>query len=286
MYEKIETETKKVYVVNGADQKKDCVVAKLLPDFFKVTGVERQKEVRLFVKRKAKDGWLDSLLTLDELDEAIHQGILPPRFNVHHYVPISFGGNNHVDNLCIIDKELHKILHAHLLDPIYRDFRLDSATKKVYLILPKREPVLTLNDGLKFFSKQELEKAMSDNETVPASKLEKAHHIDARDMVFSLRLMDELSRGRVFVGPSAGQEETVFQSVRRMVRQKNTDHKRKKEKMRGFWNERREGKVGERMGRKEKAELKAKKAKRVATRQWYGNFIAMHYVFKNRRQNS
>lgn len=287
MYEKIECANKKCYNVNNARNKKNAVVAKLRSDYSKTTFSERMDEVIRFVKKTARLGYLDGYLSVDELDVAIHKGELPNRFNVHHYIPLSFGGNNQEDNLCIVDRRMHSFLHAYLLDKIYRDYRLDSSGKVTYLILPKKERVLTIDDAHLFFTDAEIKEFQQETSVPVLSKIEKPKHVDTRDMIFSLRLLDELRNGRVFDGPAAGEERKVQELIEKKIRDKNNEYKRKKNQTRLYWNERREGKVCERMGRKEKAELKAKKARRAESRRWYGNFIAAHYIVLNKnRENS
>ncbi len=117
------------------------------------TPTEKRYKKR-FVKWAAHKGLLNNLLTPHELTAAI-KGVLPKRFNIHHYIPKFLGGTDDFDNLCVIDKTLHDALHQNMWDEVERHCVIG---RRQYIALPPRRVVLTAADYGLFFSPEEIEK--------------------------------------------------------------------------------------------------------------------------------
>lgn len=76
-----------------------------------------------FVKWLYRKGFLDKYADLINLERA-KRGKIPHGFDVHHILPISCGGTNHVSNLCLIEKSLHKFINQKCFDPVLRRLKI------------------------------------------------------------------------------------------------------------------------------------------------------------------
>lgn len=275
MYNKIETEDKKIYQV-GEVVKKSVYSLSQTPRI--ITIKERQEVANEFVKKIAKKGLLNGILKRREIIHAIKTGMLPKKFNVHHYVPLGLGGKNEESNLCVIERKLHKWLHSYLLEPIYRDVKLDGTHKKSYIELPLKQDVLLVNDAHLFFTQQEILDMEEDLRTGQMPVYKRPNEFST-DYVASIRFAEQLKRDILFCDDEEEREKSaqIIDVIERKIRAKNTEYRRKGVQIRKFWNERREGKTREPMSRKEKAELGARKAKKVASRRWYPHLVARRF---------
>ncbi len=275
MYLKQETEEKKVYQV-GLDGKKNIFLLHRTPTL--ITIKERQEVANEFVKKIAKKGLLNNILNKRDVIYAIRTGRLPKKFNVHHYVPLALGGKNEETNLCVIERKLHKWLHSYLLEPIYRDVKLDGTHKKSYLELPMRQEVFLVSDAHVFFTEQEIEGMEEDLRTGKMPVYRRPNEYST-DYVSSMRFAEQLKRDMPFCDDEEEREksEQIIGVIERKIRARNTEYRRKGVQIRKFWNERREGKTREPMGRKDKAELSAKKARKVASKRWYPHLVAIRF---------
>lgn len=275
MYLKKETDDKKIYQIGAASRKSLFLLHKT---HNYITIKERQEVANEFVKAVARKGLLNKLMKRRDVLYAIKTGRLPKRFNVHHYVPLALGGKNESSNLCIIERKLHGWLHAYLLEAIYRDVKLDGSSKKAYLELPIKQDVLTVADAKLFFTEQEIKDMEEDykNGQMPVYKTPIEH---SADYVSSLRYAEQLKRDMALFDDEEEREksEQIVSSIERSIRSKNTAYRRKGRQISEFWNERREGKTREPLTRKEKAELSAKKARRVASKRWYPHLVALRF---------
>ena len=111
---------------------------------------EAPKIIRTF----AKKGWLDGFLTETEVKMAQRTGKLPSDYNLHHFVPIEFGGTNDISNICVMDKRLHQVLHQYQLDLIRTNWMNKSSTP-AYLYVPNQHHVITLDKAGVFFTPAE-----------------------------------------------------------------------------------------------------------------------------------
>ncbi len=267
MYSKGGTEDKKFYCVMQGSSK---LCFRLKRPQKALSEQERMTLVREFVKKMALNGELDALLEKADLRLAKKSGCLPNKYNVHHYLPLSMGGSHQEENLCIIDKKLHRWIHAYLLDPIYRDSKFDFLEdKKVYLILPPQKKVLTMNDASIFFTVEELEQIKEDelNNRVPEYL---PPQVNNRDKVSILRFVEELKRDMdLFDKETKEKNEVIVENIMHRIRAENKAYRKTGKKISKFWNERREGKTRMPLTRKEKGEKSAKKARKAATRRFY-----------------
>lgn len=267
MYNKKETAYTKTYFVVTDDEK---IKYRLNKNAKTPTNRERIDGVNLFVKTIASCGKLDSILTEKERKIAIKKGILPKKFNVHHYVPLSIGGKNDSSNMCVIEKRLHKWLHAYLLDPIYRDIKLDPSLKKVYLELPVKKDFYILSDAGLFFSTAELQQIELDekNGCVPVYQWQGSF---LKEMVSSMRFMEQLKRDIPFCDSEDVREksEKILQVIQSKIRAKNTKYRHKKLQLEKLKKDKETGKTKHPLSRREKAELHFQKAKKVSSNRWY-----------------
>lgn len=267
MYSKSETEDGKFYcVMQGSN---NCFF-RLKRPYKALSSQERIELGCEFVKKMAISGALNGILKGRDLRIAKKQGLLPHKYNIHHYFPLSMGGDHKETNLCVIDKRLHKWIHAYLLDPIYRDSKFDFLEdKKAYLILPSKKRVLTMQDASLFFSEEELAQIQEDEkqgripEYLPPL-------VDNRDKIAMLRFAEQLKRDMdLFDKETKEKNEMIIEGIKRQIKEENTAYRRTGKKISKFWNDRREGKTRMPLTRKEKAEKSAKKARKSASRRFY-----------------
>lgn len=267
MYSVSETENKKFYcIMRGSSD----FFFKLKPPQKALSSQERISLGRSFVKKMAASGELDGILNSKEIRRAIENGYLPDKYNIHHYVPLSMGGGHQEENLCVIDKKLHKWIHAYLLDPIYRDSKFDFLElKKVYLILPPKKKVLTCADASLFFESDELKKIEEDEKagTVPEYV---APQINNRDKISMLRFVEQIKKDMdMFDQETREKNEQILDNIMRQIKGANTSYRRKGKQISKYWNERREGKTKIPLTRRQKAEKSARKAQKAQPRRFY-----------------
>lgn len=277
MYNKQETEDKKCYYI---DNRKDSTLYALSRQSRFVSVKDRQELGNKFVKRLAIEGKFKGVLTFKEIRNAARFGYLPKKYNVHHYVPLAFGGKHEESNLCVIDKRLHRWLHAYLLDPIYRDVKLDSSNKNVYMFFPTRKEVFSLAHVSLFFSMDEYKKILEDEKTgcVP---IYHAPYIPEDDYASSLRYMEQIKKEIDLLSEEdRKRHEQIANEINSRVRNKNTSWRRKGRQISAYWNERREGKTRIPLTRSEKGALSAKKERRVkkaSPKRWYPHLVARRF---------
>lgn len=84
-----------------------------------------------FVKFLYRKGFLDKYADIINLERA-RRGKIPHGFDIHHILPISCGGTNHVSNLCLIEKSLHKFINKKCFDPVLRRLKIgETATIEI-----------------------------------------------------------------------------------------------------------------------------------------------------------
>ena len=69
--------------------------------------------------------------------ERAKRGKIPHGFDVHHIIPLSGGGTNHVSNLCLIEQSLHKFLNKKCFDPALRSIKIGETVEIDVPDLPK-----------------------------------------------------------------------------------------------------------------------------------------------------
>ena len=277
MYNKTDTDTERYYYITHGKNK---VVYKISRRNEVLSMRDRYEVVNNFVKKMAQDGRLNNILQADELDLAKKEGLLPKRYNVHHYIPLAMGGQHHESNLCVIDRRLHSWLHAYILEPIYRDLKLDSSEKEMFLLLPPKRDLYTTAQITSFFSKEDYLKIKEDEEkgTVPFYRPPQVPH---NNYAATMRYAEQLKRDMdIFDEESRAKYEEVLSQIETRIRIENTTWRRKGVQISAYWNERREGKTRMPLTRKEKGELKAKKERRVkkaSPNRWYPHLVARRF---------
>lgn len=275
MYNKKETPYKKTYFVVTDGEKTKY---RLHKEAKTPIACERIQAVESFIKLMALNGKLDSILTKKECRIAIKKGILPKKFNVHHYVPLSLGGKNDSSNMCVIEKRLHKWLHAYLLDPIYRDVKLDPSFKKVYLELPVKKDLYCLSDAGLFFSTAELQQIDLDEKRgcVPVYQKEGSF---SKDMISSIRFLEQLKKNIPFCEDAelVEQTEKIVQTLQMKIRLKNAKYRRDEMQRNKLKKEKSDMQYAEPLTRRERACLHSEKAKRVVSHRWYPHLVARSF---------
>lgn len=79
-----------------------------------------------FVKWLYRKGLLDRYADIINLERA-KRGKIPHGFDVHHILPISCGGTNHVSNFCLIERSLHKFINKKCFDPALRGLKIGES---------------------------------------------------------------------------------------------------------------------------------------------------------------
>ncbi|MBO7243667.1 MAG: hypothetical protein J6V53_00075 [Alphaproteobacteria bacterium] len=267
MYSINEVEDQRIYCIMQGNRN---FLFRLRRPLKALSSQERIELGSAFIKKMAEEGALTGILKNREVREAFDKGKLPDRYNIHHYFPLSMGGGHQEANLCIIDKRLHKWIHAYLLDPIFRDAKFDFwENKKVYLMLPQKKRVFTMKDASLFFTVEEIERIQEDerNGLVPEYVAPK---VNDRDTVSMLRFAEQLKRDMdLFDQETKEKNEMLVETIMRQIKGENAVYRRKGKQISKYWNERREGKTKMPLTRREKALKSAKKAKKSAARRFY-----------------
>ena len=60
--------------------------------------------------------------------ERAKRGRIPHGFDIHHIIPLSGGGTNHVSNFCLIERSLHKFLNKKCFEPALRSVKIGQTT--------------------------------------------------------------------------------------------------------------------------------------------------------------
>ena len=56
--------------------------------------------------------------------ERAKRGRIPHGFDIHHIIPLSGGGTNHVSNFCLIERSLHKFLNKKCFEPALKGVKI------------------------------------------------------------------------------------------------------------------------------------------------------------------
>ena len=99
--------------------------------------------------------FLQKLYTTGTLNPILHKiylprllkGKVPKGFDIHHIQPLSGGGNNSINNLCLIEKSLHRFLNKYCFDPALKDIQEGET---VEIKIPDLPPLALYCDFLPF----------------------------------------------------------------------------------------------------------------------------------------
>ncbi|MBR4927265.1 MAG: HNH endonuclease [Alphaproteobacteria bacterium] len=81
-----------------------------------------------FVKWLYRKGHLNAFAHKINLERA-KRGKIPHGFDVHHIVPLSGGGTNHVSNFCLIEQSLHKFINKKCFEPALRGLKIGDTVE-------------------------------------------------------------------------------------------------------------------------------------------------------------
>ena len=104
---------------------------------------------REFLRKLYATGALNPILHKIYLPGLL-KGKAPKNFDIHHIQPLSGGGNNSLNNLCLIEKPLHRFLNKYCFDPALKDI-VEGET--VEINVPDLPPVALYRDFMPFIRK-------------------------------------------------------------------------------------------------------------------------------------
>ncbi len=130
--------------------------------FNKYVFVENGERVNYLIAKWALTGRLKELKP--ELLEKAVEGKSIPFMNLHHIVPLSWGGTNDESNLTLINKNLHTFLHSKIYSAANKrliehyEAQGEQSNKPVEIWLPKLPPLIQkLSDIEDIFTPSEAE---------------------------------------------------------------------------------------------------------------------------------
>ena len=89
---------------------------------------DRRNMNQKFVKWLYRKGFLTPYADKISL-ERCRRGRIPAGFDVHHIVPLSGGGTNHVSNFCLIERSLHKFINKKCFEPAVRHLKIGESVE-------------------------------------------------------------------------------------------------------------------------------------------------------------
>lgn len=89
---------------------------------------DRRDMNKKYVKWLYRKGYLTPFSHIINLERA-KRGKIPHGFDVHHIVPLSGGGTNHVSNFCLIERSLHKFINKKCFEPALRGRKIGETVE-------------------------------------------------------------------------------------------------------------------------------------------------------------
>lgn len=89
---------------------------------------DRRKMNQKFIKWLYRKGFLTPYANVINLERA-RRGKIPHGFDVHHILPLSGGGSNHVSNFCLIERSLHKFINKKCFEPVLRNVKVGESVE-------------------------------------------------------------------------------------------------------------------------------------------------------------
>lgn len=121
------------------------------PHFVKRYQIQNHNIVRDF----ARKGLMDNHFNRKVVELAEIFGFKPRDFNLHHKMPICWGGKNYAENITLIQWRLHARLHQLTTDALaafFEENEPNKIAKAHYVMIPVLPPVLTKKNIADYFN--------------------------------------------------------------------------------------------------------------------------------------
>ncbi len=172
------------------------------PDSERIKKEYRSKRIaHRFVKFLAYTGQLDHLFRYSEI-KAAKKGDIPEEYDVHHIVPRSLGGTNSFDNLCLIQRNVHHVLHRFFWDQVCEAVS-DKGEKGI--VLPKHPAVFRWCNLRMFFTgseKEEIQLYLMKRDTRIKNRLKKAQEEANQIQEYKKERARQISRHQTILSPA------------------------------------------------------------------------------------
>ena len=196
------------------------------PRFVKRYHIQNHNIVRDF----ARKGLMDNHFNRKVIELAENFGFKPRGFNLHHKMPICWGGRNYSDNITLIQWRLHERLHqltTNALAAFFEENKPNKIAKAHYVLMPVLPPVLTKKNIADYFNGFDDLLMLSQEKTAPQQLPNEKKHV--QDTI-------QTSEQNTLETPSVkAQLKEQLQSLSTVDQNKNKSGKRKHKKLNEMW---------------------------------------------------
>lgn len=105
-----------------------------------VSDDDNHKMMNILVKKWAVQGKISPKGLTDFERDCLLGGYVPNTMNLHHKIPLTFGGENTEDNFSIINRDVHNYLHWVIYSPLVREinqYMKKRHQKPMTVVFPK-----------------------------------------------------------------------------------------------------------------------------------------------------
>lgn len=193
------------------------------PHFVKRYHIQNHNIVRDF----ARKGLMDNHFNRKVVELAEIFGFKPRGFDLHHKMPICWGGKNYAENITLIQRRLHERLHqltTNALATFFEENKSNKIAKAHYVMIPVLPPVLTKKNIADYFNGFDDLIQPSHEQTTPLKvSNEKKHEQET---------IQTPKQNAAETRPSKAQLKTRLQSSSGLAPNKTNDNKDKSDKKR------------------------------------------------------
>lgn len=110
-----------------------------------------------FLRQLAASGSMTGMFDEESIQLA-SKGLCPAGYDVHHIVPLSFGGKNRQNNFCLINRNAHRISNRRVFNEMARVLekaQQDGETRPIYMEIPKFPAVVDTKSVYDYFKTKE-----------------------------------------------------------------------------------------------------------------------------------